>query len=203
MGEKYNWDLTEREGQEIEEAEEKVGNKWQEEYSFAHSRMKWLFSKNEVTPFIYKIPPHEIQRTFPRWPGWPQVICTGVLKEVQLLGLGCSGISNGLISHSSSGGPSDFLMITRVGVLPVCDWLYHPKKTHWLLEVFPLFISQELHFVIRAIKSHAWARHSCKTDRNPDTRGNRPSEVIKREVIFASNLTLSRKCPSISRSMIC
>lgn len=40
MGERYNWDLTEREGQEIEEAEEEVGNKWQEEYSFAHSRMK-------------------------------------------------------------------------------------------------------------------------------------------------------------------
>ena len=31
MGEKYNWDLTERERQEIEEAEEKVGNRWQEE----------------------------------------------------------------------------------------------------------------------------------------------------------------------------
>lgn len=40
MGEKCSWDLTEKEGQEIEEAEEKVGNKWQEEQSFAHSRMK-------------------------------------------------------------------------------------------------------------------------------------------------------------------
>lgn len=34
--EKCSWDLTEKEGQEIEEAEEKVGNKWQEEQSFAH-----------------------------------------------------------------------------------------------------------------------------------------------------------------------
>lgn len=172
---------------------------------------------------LYKIWPHEIQRTFPWWPGWPQVICTGMLKEVQLLCLGCLGISNGLISHSSSGDPSGFLM-THKSRGPACLWLTILSQDDSLT----LRGLSSVHFSCTSFcdqgnkitcLSHWLGGHSCKTDSNPDTRGNHPGEVIKRkpiqycvkenkvkkkeEVIIASNLTLSRNCPSISWSMIC
>ena len=125
--------------------------------------MKWLFSKNEITPLIIQDPTSWNTKNIPTV-AW---VTTGDLHRcVKGSAASLLGFLEYLmvLSHIQVlETPLVSSWLSRVGVLPVCDWLYRPKKTHWLLEVFPLFISQELHFVIRAIKSHAWATSWVRT----------------------------------------